>query len=123
MTYHAAWKAAVPSGPWRGAALLEWSLYAGFPLVALLLFRAATSLAHLRQARQVAATLLPLGVLALLLALSLVSGTSEVARMWLFMVPVVALAAVSGPLDTRVCSALATTQLVLALVMKANQPW
>jgi hypothetical protein len=123
MAYHSRWKAAVPSGPWRGAALLEWSLYAGFPLVALLLFRAARSFGHLREARRSAATLLPLGVVALLLALSVLSGTSEVARMWLFMVPVAALAAVSAPLDTRVFSTLATTQLVLALVMKANQAW
>ncbi|MCB9626118.1 MAG: hypothetical protein H6725_01965 [Sandaracinaceae bacterium] len=123
MAYHARWKAGVPSGPWRGWALLEWALYAGFPLVGLLLWRAAASLARLRDARRIASTLLPVGAVALLLVMSALSGTNEVARMWLFMVPVAALAAVSAPFDSRRVSALAAGQLLLALVMKANQVW
>jgi hypothetical protein len=123
MRYHERWKAAVPVGPWRVWALLEWALYAGFPLVGLLLARALRSLRHLREARQVTSTLLPLGVVALLLAVSALSGTNEVARMWLFLLPVAAIAAVPASARGRSVEALAAAQLLLALVMKANQPW
>jgi len=123
MSYHDRWKAAVPEWPWRGWALLEWALYAGFPLVGLLLARALGSLAHLRDARKFTSTLLPLGMVALLLAVSALSGTNEVARMWLFLVPVAAVAAVPSSVRRRSVMALAAAQLLLALVMKANQPW
>ncbi|MCB9658509.1 MAG: hypothetical protein R3B40_18280 [Polyangiales bacterium] len=123
LAYHARWKAGVPAEPWRVGAFLEWTLYAGAPLVALLVWRAGASLAHLRDARRAASTLLPLGVFTMLLALSALTGTNEVARMWLFMVPVAALAAVSGLRDTRLAAALGAMQLLIALVMKANQPW
>lgn len=123
LAYHERWKAAVPRTPWRAWALLEWSLYAGFPLVGMLLWRCAASLPRLGQARRAASTLLPLGVVALLIAMSAASGTNEVARMWLFMVPVAALSAVSVRLERGTTAALVTGQLLLALVMKANQPW
>lgn len=123
MAYHERWKASVPSGPWRGWALLEWSLYAGFPLVGLLLARAAASLRHVGDARRMASTLLPLGVATLLLVTSAWSGTNEVARMWLLFVPVAAVAAVRAPTRGLRVETVAGAQLLLALVMKANQPW
>lgn len=123
MRYHDHWKDGIPEGHWRRWALLEWALYAGFPLVGLLLARALQSLTRWRESRQVGSTLLPLGVVALLVALSALSGTNEVARMWLFLVPVAAIAAVPASARGRSVEALAAAQLLLALVMKANQPW
>jgi len=123
MRYHDRWKAAVPSGPWRVWALLEWTLYAGAPLVGLLVVRALGSLRRLREARRVPSTLLPLGVLVLLVTLSALSGTNEVARMWLFLVPAAALAVGPDAARGRYVEALAAAQLLVALVMKANQPW
>lgn len=123
MTYHERWKAGVPEGPWRLWALGEWALYAGFPLVGLLVGHAVASLSRLREARRTASTLLPLGVASVVVATSAWSGTNEAARMWLFLVPVAAIAAVPSWACGRHVEALAAAQLLLALVMKANQPW
>ena len=43
--------------------------------------------------------------------------------MWLFLLPVAAIAAVPASARGRSVEALAGAQLLLALVMKANQPW
>jgi hypothetical protein len=134
LDYHAHWKRAVPTGPWRGWALVEFALYVGFPLVAAFLWRVV---AGARRAAAIGAAaarephhLAPLALLPFLFALSLAAGTNEVARLWLFLVPFVALAAATGTSEaaragqwwTPACW-LAACQAVLALVLKANQVW
>ncbi len=123
MAYHERWKAGVPTLPWRGWSLLEFSLYAGLPLMATLLGRALGALRRAREARRAPATLLAPGVVVIMAVLAGLSGTNEVARLWLFMVPVVALGAVSVRSSASRIEALVGMQFFIALVMKANQPW
>ena len=127
---HTEWKAYVPTQLWRGLSLAEFFLYAGLPLAvafaAELVFAARAILL-----RELAApSLWSLGFAATLVVLAALQGTNEVARLWLFMVPFLALS-VAGGLRARFAAdprrgpllALAATQAALAVIMKVTQPW
>ncbi len=127
---HTEWKAFVPTRLWRALSLVEFFLYAGIPLA--LAFAAELLLAAvaLLERELAAPSLWTLGVAATLAVLALLQGTNEVARLWIFMIPFIALAVASGlrarsPADPRrgPLLALAATQAALAVVMKVTQPW
>lgn len=130
LDYHAHWKRGVPTGPWRGWALLELAVYLSFPLAAALLWRAVGDVRRLATERFVPEHLLGVGLLAFLALLGLASGTNEVARLWLFTVPFVAAAVAAGADDAARAGRwwvptgwMAGCQGVVALVLEANMPW
>ena len=130
LALHAEWKAFVPTRLWRGLSLVEFFLYAGVPLA--LAFAAELLLAARAVVlRELAApSLWTLGTAATLGVLAALQGTNEVARLWIFMIPFLALS-VAGGLRARFADdprrglllALAATQAALAVVMKVTQPW
>jgi hypothetical protein len=130
LAYHDQWKRGVPTGPWRAWALLEFALYFGFPLAAAFLWRAGTAVVRLATQRLRPVELVPVGMLAFLGLLSAVAGTNEVARLWLFLVPFVALATATGLREAGrqgrwhgPVAWMAACQAVVALALKANQLW
>jgi len=96
LAFHAAWKGAVPSVRWRKLSLLAFGLYAGLPLMLAVAIETVRSGRDLFRGRRLVPSLWSLGVVALLLLLAAQQGTNEVARLWLFMVPLLALAAGAG---------------------------
>jgi hypothetical protein len=130
LDYHAYWKRGVPTWPWRGWSLLELALYVGFPLVAAFLLQVVRSAMATGVRRLEPIDWLAPGVMAYLVVLALASGTNEVARLWLFVVPFVALAvaaavrqAARGDRWYVPVGWLAACQGVVTLVLKANQVW
>jgi len=131
MQHHALWKAAVPTGTWRAMALVEFSLYAGVPLMAAFLWRVGAGALRMTRRSPSPADPFAFGLLALLLVLSAVAGTNEAARMWMFLLPFVALATASDLGGTateegtwwRPLAWLAGAQALLALAMKTSQVW
>ena len=134
MEYHARWKRAVPTELWRRAALVEYALYVGVPLVAVWLTRVLRGAVRIVPFRLDTRDLTTVGLFVLLLLVSAKSGTNEVSRMWMLLNPFLALSAATAlrPLALRDRSGdgwkvplavLASTQLVVALFMKAFQEW
>lgn len=130
LSYHAHWKRGVPTWPWKGWALVEYALYVGFPMMAVFLARAMRPLVALRVRHVWAKEWFAPGLLAYFAVLTLASGTNEVARLWLFTVPFVALAAATATHDAARGGRwyapviwLAACQGVVTLVLKANQVW
>jgi hypothetical protein len=130
LALHAEWKAFVPTRLWRALSLVEFFLYAGVPLA--LAFAAELAMAGRSVLRRelAAPSYWTLGVGATLGVLAAFQGTNEVARLWIFMIPFLALS-VAGGLRGRFAAdprrgallALAATQAALAVVMKVTQPW
>lgn len=130
LALHTEWKAFVPTRLWRALSLVEFFLYAGVPLA--LAFAAEFVLAaRAALVRELAApSLWTLGFAATLAVLAALQGTNEVARLWIFMIPFLALS-VAGGLRARFAAdprrgallVLAATQAALAVVMKVTQPW
>ena len=115
MAHHAEWKAAVPQTLWRVAAPLEFFLWVGWPLV----FCAFWAVLRSRPERWVARV-----TLATIALTSAASGTNEVARLWLFFVPLVtASVALSRPWRRSTLAVLVTAQLATALALRAAGPW
>ncbi|MFW5925534.1 MAG: hypothetical protein ACOCV4_05160 [Myxococcota bacterium] len=130
LAYHEVWKRGVPEGPWRAWALAEFAVYLSVPLAAAWLWRAAADGTRLATQRFQPAHLRASGLLLFAVLLSLASGTNEVARLWLFLVPFVALAVAGGLPEAAKGDRwwapgawLAACQGVVALVLQANQPW
>jgi len=110
-----------------GLNLLEFTYWLGVPVAACLLWGAGAALLRWRQARP--AELLALATTALLLVTAALGRTKgEVARLWMFLVPLALLAA-AGSLPRMVGSrralpvllVLALTQLAWAVVLKTAQ--
>lgn len=135
IAYHARWKAGVPSDVWRLAALVEYALYVGVPLVVVWLFGTGRGLVRLARLRIDTVALTSVGLVVVLAITSALSGTNEVSRMWMLLNPFLALSAATGlralardnegegrafygPLLV-----VALTQLVVALFMKVSQEW
>lgn len=130
MYYHARWKRSVPADTWRWAALLEYGLYVGVPLVAVFLWRFAAGAFRLVRWRAGGEDLLAVGLLLLLVSLSVSSGTNEVSRMWMLSTPFLALSAATGlrglARNERWGAAagwLAAVQITVAIFMKNFQEW
>lgn len=128
LAFHAAWTEAVPAVLWRKLSLLQFGFYAGVPLMLALLVGLALSLGALSKGRVNMLSLWTCAVVALLLALAIVQGTNEVARLWLFTIPLITIAVAgllraSNAATGRGARALAVTQGALALIMKVRQPW
>lgn len=136
--YHQRWRPNLPSAWRHGLAFLEFSLFAGPPLMLAFLASSGLSLAAaVRSIRSLLRTrallVLPYGVLALTLAttaitiaITLAFGTPEAARLWLFMLPWVCCAA--SALFTRLqldaaFIALLTAQTVLTFFVKNYLVW
>lgn len=136
--YHQRWRPNLPSAWRHGLAFLEFSLFAGPPL--LLAFLASSAHAALDTLRSGGDYLrarerpaVPYGIVALTLATALVIaiitvalGTPEAARLWLFMLPWVCCAA--SAVFTRVdlqgaFIALLTGQIVLTFFVKNYLVW
>ena len=134
IAYHARWKAAVPTELWRKAALVEYALYVGVPLTLVWLARVVRGVVRIVPFRLDTRDLATVGLFVLLLLVSAESGTNEVSRMWMLLNPFLALSAATAlrPLALRDRSGtgfraplavLASTQLCVALFMKAFQEW
>ncbi len=130
MAYHAKWKAGVPAESWRWIAMLEWGLYVGLPLMALWLWQTMQAATEIARRRLDPAAWFTGILFALVLALSLRTGTNEVCRMWLFLNPFVALSVAPllpsldpGERPLRPLTVLILTQLLVAIVMKGHQEW
>ena len=128
MAFHEAWKADVPKALWRLLSLLEFGLYAGMPLMLALVALAGGAVLRVSRRPLELRAWWALAVLLLLLTLALLQGTNEVGRIWLFMIPLIALA-VAGRLgesrDTaeRSVCILAAVQAGLTVLMKVRQLW
>ena len=101
MAVHERWKGAVPTALWRGMSLIEFGLYVGVPLATFFLLVVAVAAYRLARRTEVDTALFAVGVFVVLVALAAVSGTNEVARLWLFMVPFIALAVASVGMTAR----------------------
>lgn len=130
LAFHTEWKAFVPTRIWRALSLVEFFLYAGIPLALAFAAELALALRAALQRELLAPSLWTLGFAATLAVLAALQGTNEVARLWLFMTPFLALS-VAGGLRARtagdprrgVLLTLAATQAALAVLMKVTQPW
>lgn len=132
MAHHARWKRAVPTSLWRGLSLVEFGVYLGVPLAVAWLYGVGRTITDAVRRRRIEVSgLAVLFVFVMLVALALVAGTNEVARLWLFMVPFIALVVVatlraleSEERDwSNQLTWLAGAQVVVALVMKGAQVW
>jgi hypothetical protein len=97
--YHARWRPNLPSAWKHGLAFLEFSVFAGPPLV--LTFVASSAHAAWRAVRPhepapYGSYSVALATVALIVVISLALGTPEAARLWMFMLPWVACAAALG---------------------------
>jgi hypothetical protein len=136
--YHQHWRPNLPSAWKHGLAFLEFSLFAGPPLM--LAFLASSAVTTCRTARAIShyahdRTLEPkpfgiatltLATALLMLIITLAMGTPEAARLWLFMLPWVCCAA--SALFTRSTSegafnALLTGQIILTFFVKNYLVW
>jgi len=116
MAYHREWKAGVPTTLWRAVAPLEFALWLGAPLL-FTVFGGA--LGGARDGRGVGVW--ALGMLAITTA---VSGTNEVARLWIFLVPLFAVAAaMARRWAAEEAAALVVAQLAVAVALGAAGPW
>ncbi len=132
---HRWWKRGVPTTMWRFLGAVEFALYAGLPLFCAFVARGVTGAVALIRRRAFAFEDAASAVLVLyFVALCAKEGTNEVARMWIFFVPFVCLAAAlyvsrlvpSGTTDRRAdlpVLAVALCQAVIAIVMKGLQGW
>jgi hypothetical protein len=136
--YHERWRPNLP-GTWKhGLSFLEFSLFAGPPLIFAFLAssgattyrtaRAITHYAHDRRLEQLpfGAAALTLATALLLLIITVAMGTPEAARLWLFMLPWVCCAA--SALFTRrgsdhAFAALLTGQIILTFFVKNYLVW
>jgi hypothetical protein len=130
LAFHTAWKGGVPTALWRKLSLVEFGLYASAPLLFALLAEAVRSLRDLLKRTRVALSIWCITVAALLGVLAARQGTNEVARLWLFMIPLMALAAAGGltlrapdAAQRRSWIALASSQAALAVILRVTQPW
>jgi hypothetical protein len=135
LDYHDWWKRGVPTALWRAMSLVEFGLYAGLPLFVLFVHRSAASVAALARRSLDTRDVLAAGLAVLVAALAAAQGTNEVARMWLFLVPFIALVVASGLRDlarpgsddpyrlTAPLFVLALAQALVAVVMKGYQDW
>ena len=138
VSYHRRWRPNLPS-EWRyGLAFLEFSLFAGPPLMLAFVASSARSgqalvIALVRWLRARTLAPLPYGVLGLALAtalvivlISLALGTPEAARLWLFMLPWVCCAAsvmfTRAEYD-RAFVILLSSQIVLTFFVKNYLVW
>ncbi|HKP59956.1 MAG TPA: hypothetical protein VJV78_24700 [Polyangiales bacterium] len=124
VAYHVQWRPNLPHA-WRyGLAFLEFSLFAGPPLM--LAFIASTLLA-LRDVKAVSGLrVLTLVAAALIVGISLAFGTPEAARLWLFMLPWIccAVGAIFARSESRgAFGMLLAGQLVLVLFVKNYLVW
>lgn len=130
LSYHEHWKRGVPTEPWRWWALVEFSLYLSFPFAAAFLWRTVSDAWDLATRRFRPSSLASVGLMSFFLLLAAVAGTNEVARLWLFMVPFVAVTVAAG-IDRAARPGrwwapvvwLAACQAVVVVVLKANQTW
>jgi hypothetical protein len=124
VTYHAHWRPGLPRS-WRyGLAFLEFSLFAGPPLM--LAFIGSTLAAVRGQRFAWGVRALTLAAAAVMLVISLWLGTPEAARLWLFMLPWICCAVAAS--FTRSGShgafcALLAGQLALVLFIKNYMVW
>lgn len=138
MAFHTTWKAYVPTAFWRWMGIGEFLIHAGLPLALVFVWdagrSAATFLSRLRGTlRPITGALFALGIAATLLLLGRVAGTNEVARLWLFMLPFVALAiaathreradAQGHSSSPKTIWVLAGAQFCVAVAMKLTFPW
>ncbi|MCS6799299.1 MAG: hypothetical protein NZ898_12385 [Myxococcota bacterium] len=126
LDYHARWKGGLVGG-WHGLiALVEYWLWAGLVVLALLAARIGLALRRTSMRSRTLADHAVIALVATHLATALQSGSVEVARLWLWQTPLLATVVATGPLlPPRPSAVLAVgcAQLVTACVMKACQPW
>lgn len=119
MAHHEQWKAAVPTMLWRFVAPVEFLLWVGWPMVLVWLVGAGPLWRHEHQQRWVGRV-----VLIVLLLSSALAGTNEVARLWAFLMPFIAVSvALAFQWRRRALAALVLAQLATSLGLAAAGPW
>ena len=142
IAFHARWKAWVPTARWRWMSVVELAFHFGVPAVLAFVVELALALAWRRARAPMGPLLFALGLVASLTVFAIVSGTNEMARLWMFLLPLFAfaiaalhrvrpsrVAAASRPAPMALAPAawplwaLAIGQGVLGVATKLAMPW